>query len=399
MLKIISQKMNGFFFKKKFQYKNVAICHRYRSHCGEYDFLMYLSDSALTQPGYLKKNSLPSVGLGAAPPLSAMSGLSFIQASTFSFTSSRTFLGTQQVCNRHGSTPLTKRVLQSREQTTVHQRCVPAKMMSETGTGTGTEADSLGLPPKLRRYVDTFAIVPDPKLRYQQLLFLAKELPSMDDTLKVDDNRVYGCTSVVHVHVSVSGDGCVQLQGDSDSQLTKGLLALLVNGLEGCKPADVQDINSEFISYSGLATSLTPSRNNGFVSMLAKIKEQVARLSQTSPSANSAEGEATSSASSGAADHFDDPSRPIYSALVNKLNKLKPVKLTIVDNSAQHAGHAGSKGLNGESHFAVSIVSDAFEGLKLVQRHRLIYTLMNEEMSAGHIHALQIDAKTSSEVE
>lgn len=272
-------------------------------------------------------------------------------------------------------------------------------MMSSTGTGTETEADSLGLPPKLRTYVDEFAIVPDPKLRYQQLLFLAKELPSMENALKVDDNRVYGCTSVVHVHVSLDNDGYVHLQGDSDSQLTKGLLALLVNGLEGCKPTDVQKIDPEFISYSGLATSLTPSRNNGFVNMLAKIKEQVAQLSQTDASSNSSEMEGMSSASTDDADVFDDPSRPIYTALVTKLNKLKPVKLDIVDNSAQHAGHAGSKGLNGESHFAVSIISEAFEGLKLVQRHRLIYTLMNEEMSAGHIHALQIDAKTPSEIQ
>lgn len=235
-------------------------------------------------------------------------------------------------------------------------------------------------------YVDSFASVPDPKLRYQQLLYLAKELPAMEASLKTDDNRVYGCTSVVHVHVSVR-DGSVHLQGDSDSQLTKGLLALLVNGLEGCEPSAVSEINAEFISYSGLSTSLTPSRNNGFVSMLAKIKDQVASLNEEEKEEEE-DGEG-----------IVDESRPIYSALVGKLSKLKPVKLDIVDNSAQHAGHAGSKGLNGESHFSVTIVSDAFEGLKLVQRHRLVYTLMSEEMSAGHIHALQIDAKTPAEAQ
>lgn len=266
-----------------------------------------------------------------------------------------------------------------------------------------TSVESLNLPPVLSKYVTRFATVSDPKLRYQQLLFLAKELPSMDSKLKTEENRVHGCTSVVFVHVALDDNGNVILQGDSDSQLTKGLLALLVNGLAGVPPVDVARVDPQFIKVSGLATSLTPSRNNGFASMLAKIQQQVTSLSDEKNDSLSPND--TSVAEKGAdgnnldTDQNDDqdPQKPVYSAIVRKLQVLKPVSLQVVDNSAAHAGHAGAIGFDGESHFAISVIADAFESLSVVQRHRVIYTLLNEEFSAGWIHALQIDARTPSE--
>lgn len=253
------------------------------------------------------------------------------------------------------------------------------------------QAESLGLPLALQKYVDTFAMVPDPKLRYQQLLFFAKQLPAMDPGLKVDENRVHGCTSVVHVKVSLDKEGKVRLQGDSDSQLTKGLLCLLINGLDGATPTEVQAVDPRFISASGLSVSLTPSRNNGFVSMLEKIKNDVSHLSsEEEQPAQARKEEPVATIGS---------DRPVYSAIMRKLQSLKPIELRVRDDSAQHSGHAGSKGLNGESHFAVSIVSEAFSSLNQVQRHRMIYTLLRDEMSAGYIHALQINAKTPEEAE
>ena len=246
-------------------------------------------------------------------------------------------------------------------------------------------ADSLGLPAALRSFVDQLATVPDPKLRYQQLLFLARELPPMDPALKTEANRVRGCTSVVHVHVSLDENRRVRLQGDSDAQLTKGLLALLVNGLSGVTTGDVQSVDSKFIEFSGLAVSLTPSRNNGFVNMLAKIKDSVRGLEEQGRVGDEEE------------DAFHVEGRPVYSSIVRKLQMLKPVALDVQDDSSKHAGHAGAKGLNGESHFSLRVVAEAFGPLSIVQRHRLVYTLLAEEMSEGGVHALSIDAKTPEE--
>ena len=86
----------------------------------------------------------------------------------------------------------------------------------------------------------------------------------------------------------------------------------------------------------------------------------------------------------------------IRNAIEAKLTAaLKPVSLEIVDNSAQHAGHGGARP-EGESHFAVMVVSQAFEGQSRVQRQRLVYDALAAEM-AEHIHALELKTLTPSE--
>lgn len=84
-----------------------------------------------------------------------------------------------------------------------------------------------------------------------------------------------------------------------------------------------------------------------------------------------------------------------------KLEKeLNPVELEVEDVSYQHAGHAavrGSAGADGETHFNLRVVSDAFQGKSLVKRHRMVYDLLQEELQSG-LHALSIVAKTPAEV-
>lgn len=76
---------------------------------------------------------------------------------------------------------------------------------------------------------------------------------------------------------------------------------------------------------------------------------------------------------------------------------LNPTHFELVDESAMHAGHAGMKGLAaGETHFRLSVVSDRFQGLNRVQRQRLIYQLLADEM-AGGLHALAISARSPDE--
>lgn len=87
---------------------------------------------------------------------------------------------------------------------------------------------------------------------------------------------------------------------------------------------------------------------------------------------------------------------PKYKAIVAALQALKPSSLTLIDNSHQHAGHAGND-IDGESHFELQIVAEAFEGLNLVKRHQLIYMILGEIMP--EIHALQIQSLTPQEVE
>jgi BolA protein len=74
---------------------------------------------------------------------------------------------------------------------------------------------------------------------------------------------------------------------------------------------------------------------------------------------------------------------------------LQPTALELVDESALHAGHAGAA--SGGGHYRLRIVSDKFDGLKLVMRHRLVYDAVHTMMHA-EIHALAITALTPSEV-
>lgn len=74
---------------------------------------------------------------------------------------------------------------------------------------------------------------------------------------------------------------------------------------------------------------------------------------------------------------------------------LAPTVLELTDESALHAGHAGAA--SGGGHYRLRIVSDKFDGLKLVMRHRLVYDAVHTMMHA-EIHALAITALTPSEV-
>lgn len=74
---------------------------------------------------------------------------------------------------------------------------------------------------------------------------------------------------------------------------------------------------------------------------------------------------------------------------------LHPSFLNIRDDSQQHAGHASAKATGG-GHYSLTIVSTAFEGKGLVQRHKLVYSAL-EGLIGKEIHAIQINAKTPEE--
>lgn len=76
---------------------------------------------------------------------------------------------------------------------------------------------------------------------------------------------------------------------------------------------------------------------------------------------------------------------------------LSPIDLDVLDESHKHAGHAGSRP-EGESHFNVKIVSQAFEGKSRVERQRLVYQALSEEMKQD-IHALALNTMTPKERE
>jgi BolA protein len=65
-----------------------------------------------------------------------------------------------------------------------------------------------------------------------------------------------------------------------------------------------------------------------------------------------------------------------------------PADLIIIDESHQHAGHHGHDG-RGESHFAVAMKSNAFAGKSRIERQRMVYAVLADEL-AGQVHALKL---------
>ena len=75
--------------------------------------------------------------------------------------------------------------------------------------------------------------------------------------------------------------------------------------------------------------------------------------------------------------------------------RFAPVRLEILDESHRHKGHAGARE-GGESHFQVHIVAAAFAGLSRVQRQRLVYETLAEELK-GPVHALAVKAEAPAD--
>ena len=274
------------------------------------------------------------------------------------------------------------------------------------------------LPPKLQEIVHLFQSVPEPKAKYEQLLFYGKNLKPLEPHFKTNDNKVQGCVSQVWVRAYLDPNRHVIYEADSDSVLTKGLAALLVQGLSGRPVGEIIRVTPDFVTLLGLQQSLTPSRNNGFLNMLKLMQRKALMLyveaekggeftELKSPESNSDSivenssrgGESSELGNVGLDSDGDVELGGRGKRIREKLKKeLEPVELEVEDVSYQHAGHAGVRGSDGETHFNVKVVSKEFEGKSLVKRHRLIYSLLQEELETG-LHALSIEAKTPAEVE
>ncbi|TKY64004.1 SufE protein 1 [Spatholobus suberectus] len=294
------------------------------------------------------------------------------------------------------------------------QRLPPTPSSSSSPSPSTSLQPVEDLPPKLQEIVHLFQSVPEPKAKYEQLLFYGKNLIPLDSRFKTNDNKVQGCVSQVWVRAYLDPNRNVVYEADSDSVLTKGLAALLVQGLSGRPVNEIIRVTPDFVTLLGLQQSLTPSRNNGFLNMLRLMQRKALMLYVEAEKGG--EGELNSPEpecdrvvendnSGGGNGDSETASRGDYVELGGRGKRirerlereLEPVELEVEDVSYQHAGHAGVRGGDGETHFNVKVVSREFEGKSLVKRHRLVYGLLREELESG-LHALSIVAKTPAEV-
>jgi BolA-like protein 1 len=170
--------------------------------------------------------------------------------------------------------------------------------------------------------------------------------------------------------------------------------------LSGNTAEAIQNVDPQFIQVAKIQQSLTPGRNNGFLNMLKSMKQKALDLAAAAKArSNQSSLDTTYSEADRESESPDvvvggSGGGPKYNEMIAALRALKPSSLSLIDNSHQHAGHAGND-MDGESHFELNIVAEAFDGLNLVKRHKLVYMILGDIMP--RIHALQIQAMTPEE--
>lgn len=119
--------------------------------------------------------------------------------------------------------------------------------------------------------VEEFALFDDWLLRYEHLIQLGKSLPLLDEQYKTEDHIIKGCQSRVWLHAELV-DGRLHFTADSDSVLTKGMIALLVRTFSGQPVEEILKSDATFVDKIGLREHLSPTRANGLLSMFKQIK-------------------------------------------------------------------------------------------------------------------------------
>jgi len=119
--------------------------------------------------------------------------------------------------------------------------------------------------------IDEFSMFDDWMERYEYIIELGKSLPIIDEQYKTDDNLIVGCQSKVWLHAELK-DEKVIYSSDSDAILTKGIIALLLRVFTNQTSETILKTKTDFIDEIGLKEHLSPTRANGLVSMVKKIK-------------------------------------------------------------------------------------------------------------------------------
>ena len=109
--------------------------------------------------------------------------------------------------------------------------------------------------------------------RYEYVIGLGKKLPSMTAENQTADKLIKGCQSQVWLDASFS-DGLMHYQADSDSLITKGMIALFIRVLDGETPAVILQSNMSFIDETGLKEHLAPTRANALNLMATQMKQR-----------------------------------------------------------------------------------------------------------------------------
>ena len=119
--------------------------------------------------------------------------------------------------------------------------------------------------------VEEFELFDDQMDKYEYIIDIGKKLPALDSKYQTDNFLVKGCQSKVWLH-AYEKEGQLFFEADSNTAITKGIIALLVRVLSGQQPKEILNASLTFIDQINLRAHLSSQRSNGLSSMIVKMK-------------------------------------------------------------------------------------------------------------------------------
>lgn len=114
--------------------------------------------------------------------------------------------------------------------------------------------------------------------RYEYVIGLGKKLAPIPEEARNPKHLIKGCQSQVWLD-AYAEDGKIRYLADSDSLITKGMIALFVRVLDNEKPDDILTADMSFIDRTGLKEHLAPTRANALNLMATQMKQRALQLS------------------------------------------------------------------------------------------------------------------------
>ena len=119
--------------------------------------------------------------------------------------------------------------------------------------------------------VEEFELFDEQMDKYEYIIDIGKKLPALDSKYQTDDFLVKCCQSKVWLH-AYEKEGQLFFEADSNTAITKGIVALLVRVLSGQHPKEILNTSLIFIDKINLRAHLSSQRSNGLSSMIVKMK-------------------------------------------------------------------------------------------------------------------------------
>jgi cysteine desulfuration protein SufE len=123
--------------------------------------------------------------------------------------------------------------------------------------------------------VESFAMLGEWEERYRYLIELGRKLPPLPEHERTEANKVRGCMSQVWLASTLQPGppARLELRGDSDAHIVKGLIALLFKLYAGRTPREILALDAKAVfERLGLENHITMNRRNGFYSMVERIR-------------------------------------------------------------------------------------------------------------------------------